>query len=172
VNVLTLDVWNQMGRTPLPPSSNVLYMVNKTKAMPIGVLKDVTITILGAKFTRDFEVLALAEADSFLKLLGYPWCYENNDDSRFNKGYINFENKDERVIILLTYEKAAPYVEPLSKEDLNRIYVHTIRDPEVLELSKECVIQRDDAQSMSDTTNIACDNWAHGTYEMVGREVK
>ncbi|KAH9320964.1 hypothetical protein KI387_015603, partial [Taxus chinensis] len=61
VNVLTLDAWHQMGRPALQPSSNVLYMANKTKAMPIGVLKDATITIQGTKFTGDFEVLALAE---------------------------------------------------------------------------------------------------------------
>ncbi|KAH9295172.1 hypothetical protein KI387_038760, partial [Taxus chinensis] len=68
--------------------------------------------------------------------------------------------------------KVAPYVEPLSEEDLNKIYVHTIRDPEVLEPSKEGVIQWDDAQSMSDTTSVSCDNWVHGTYEMVGHEMK
>ncbi|KAH9292050.1 hypothetical protein KI387_042765, partial [Taxus chinensis] len=50
-NVLTLDAWNQMGRPPLHPSSNVLYMANKKRAMPIGVLKDASITIQGAKFT-------------------------------------------------------------------------------------------------------------------------
>ncbi|KAH9307054.1 hypothetical protein KI387_011458, partial [Taxus chinensis] len=31
VNVLTLDAWHQMGRPALQPSSNVLYMENKTK---------------------------------------------------------------------------------------------------------------------------------------------
>ncbi|KAH9313329.1 hypothetical protein KI387_028364, partial [Taxus chinensis] len=45
-------------------------------------------------------------------------------------------------------------------------------DPEVLEPSKEGVIQWEDAQSMSDTTNIAYENWVHETYEMVGREMK
>ncbi|KAH9288598.1 hypothetical protein KI387_032715, partial [Taxus chinensis] len=59
VNVLTLDAWNQMGRPPLQPSSNVLYMAKKTKVIPIGVLKDVVITIQGEKFNGDFKVLAL-----------------------------------------------------------------------------------------------------------------
>ncbi|KAH9318041.1 hypothetical protein KI387_019810, partial [Taxus chinensis] len=122
VNVLTLDAWVQMGRPLLQPSSNVLFMANKTKATPIGVLKDAFITIQGAKFTGDFEVLALAESDSFPTLLGHPWCYTNNVDLRFNKGYINFQNKEERVIIPLTDGKFVPYVEPLSEEDLNRIY--------------------------------------------------
>ncbi|KAH9322695.1 hypothetical protein KI387_017334, partial [Taxus chinensis] len=57
--------------------------------------------------------------------------------------------------------KYVPYVEPLSEEDMNRIYVHIIRDPEVLEPSKEGILQWEDAQSISDTTSIACDNWAH-----------
>ncbi|KAH9298453.1 hypothetical protein KI387_030135, partial [Taxus chinensis] len=55
VNVLTLDAWVQMGRPPLQPSSNVLFMENWTKATPIGVLKDASITIKGAKFIGDFE---------------------------------------------------------------------------------------------------------------------
>ncbi|KAH9320087.1 hypothetical protein KI387_021856, partial [Taxus chinensis] len=122
VNVLTLDAWVQMGRPPLQPSSNVLFMANRTKATPIRVLKDASITIQGAKFTGDFEVLALAKSDSFPALLGHPWCYANNVDLRFNKGYISFENKEERVIIPLTDGKSTPYVEPLSEEDLNRIY--------------------------------------------------
>ncbi|KAH9292667.1 hypothetical protein KI387_042145, partial [Taxus chinensis] len=172
VNVLTLDAWNTMGRPPLQPSSNVLYMENRTKAMPIRVLKDASITIQGAKFTGDFEVLALSEVDNFPALLGCPWCYANNVDLCFNKGYINFENKKEHIIIPLTDGRSAPYVEPLGEEDINRIYVHTIRDPEVIEPSREGVIQWDDAQSLSDTTSIACDNWAHGTYELVGRELK
>ncbi|KAH9322761.1 hypothetical protein KI387_017400, partial [Taxus chinensis] len=48
----------------------------------------------GAKFTGDFEVLALAEVDNFPALLGRPWCYKNNADLQFNKGYINFKNKE------------------------------------------------------------------------------
>ncbi|KAH9327547.1 hypothetical protein KI387_007725, partial [Taxus chinensis] len=56
-----------------------------TKATPIIVLKDASITIQGAKFTGDFEVLALAESDSFPALLGHPWCYANNVDLWFNK---------------------------------------------------------------------------------------
>lgn len=47
VNVLTLDAWNQMGRPPLQPSSNMMFMENRTKAMPIGVLKDANIIIKG-----------------------------------------------------------------------------------------------------------------------------
>ncbi|KAH9294814.1 hypothetical protein KI387_038402, partial [Taxus chinensis] len=64
--------------------------------IPIGVLKDATITIQGAKFTGDFEVLALTEEDNFPALLGHPWCYKNNVDLQFNKGYIRFENEEER----------------------------------------------------------------------------
>lgn len=45
VNVLTLDAWHQMGRPALKPSFNVLYMEKKMKVMPIGVLRDATITI-------------------------------------------------------------------------------------------------------------------------------
>ncbi|KAH9311625.1 hypothetical protein KI387_026660, partial [Taxus chinensis] len=93
-----------------------------TKATPIRVLKDASITIQGAKFTRDFEFLVLAESDSFPALLGHPWCYENNADLWFNKGYINFEKREERLIIPLTDGKSTPYVEPLSEEDLNKIY--------------------------------------------------
>ncbi|KAH9331521.1 hypothetical protein KI387_003629, partial [Taxus chinensis] len=148
VNVFTLDSWNQMGRPPLQPSSNVLYMPNRTKATPIEVLKDAYITIQGAKFTGNFKVLALAKADSFPSLLGRSLCYANNVDLHFNKGYISFENM-ERVIIPLTDG----------------------RDPEVIEPTRE-VIQWDDAQSLSDTTSIACDNWAYGTYELVGRQLK
>ncbi|KAH9331287.1 hypothetical protein KI387_003395, partial [Taxus chinensis] len=74
------------------------------------------------KFTGEFEVLALVEADNFPAILGHSWCYANKADFRFNKGYINFENKEECVIIPLKNGKSMPYVEPLSKEDLNRIY--------------------------------------------------
>ncbi|KAH9299609.1 hypothetical protein KI387_031291, partial [Taxus chinensis] len=84
VNVLNLYAWVQMGRPPLHPSSNVFFMANQTKATPIGVLKDASITIQGSKFTGDFEVLALAESNSFPALLGHPWCYTNNVDLRFN----------------------------------------------------------------------------------------
>ncbi|KAH9301301.1 hypothetical protein KI387_012884, partial [Taxus chinensis] len=56
---------------------------------------------------------------------------------------------------------SAPYVEPLSEEDLNRIYVRAIWDPEVLEPSKEGILQWEDVYSISDTTSISCDNWAH-----------
>ena len=45
VNVLTLDVCVQMGRPPSQPSYNVLFMANRTKATPIGVLKDASITM-------------------------------------------------------------------------------------------------------------------------------
>ncbi|KAH9304358.1 hypothetical protein KI387_008762 [Taxus chinensis] len=121
-----------MGRPPLQPSSNVLFMANQTKNTPTGVLKDASITIQGAKFTGDFEVLALTEADNFPALLWRPWCYTNNVDLRFNKGYISFESKEERVIIPLTDGKSTPYVEPFSEDDLNRIYVPVIRDPKII----------------------------------------
>ncbi|KAH9290599.1 hypothetical protein KI387_034716, partial [Taxus chinensis] len=85
VNVLTLDAWAQMGRPPLQSSSNVLFMANWTMNTPIRVLKDASITIQGAKFTGDFEVLAQTESDSFPTPLGRPWCYTNNVDLRFNK---------------------------------------------------------------------------------------
>ncbi|KAH9323769.1 hypothetical protein KI387_018408, partial [Taxus chinensis] len=75
-------------------------------------------------------------------------------------------NKEEHVIFPLIDGKFARYVEPLSEEDLKKIYMHTIRDLEVLEPSKEGVLQWDDAQSMSDTTSFTCDKWAYGTYEM------
>ncbi|KAH9287458.1 hypothetical protein KI387_031575, partial [Taxus chinensis] len=65
VNVLNLDSCHQMGRPILKQYSNVLYMENKMKAMPIGVLKDAIITIQEAKFTGNFEVLELIEADNF-----------------------------------------------------------------------------------------------------------
>lgn len=172
VNVLTLDVWVQMGRPPLQLSSNVLFMENRTKATPIGVLKDASITIQGAKFTVDFEVLALVEVDSFPSFLGCPQCYVNNVDLRFNKGYIIFENKEERFVIPLTDGKSTPYGEPLSEEDLNKIYVCVIHDPEVNEPSKEGIIQWEDSHFISDTMIITCDNWAHGTYELVGCKVK
>ncbi|KAH9296019.1 hypothetical protein KI387_039607, partial [Taxus chinensis] len=45
-------------------------------------------------------------------------------------------------------------------------------DPEVNDPSKEGILHWEDSQSISDTTSIACDNWAHGTYELVGHEVK
>ncbi|KAH9323761.1 hypothetical protein KI387_018400, partial [Taxus chinensis] len=122
----------------------------------------------GPSLLGDFVVLALAKEYSSQTFLGCPWCYANKNDLRFNKGYINFEIKEECVIIPLADGKFAPYVEPLSEEDLNRIYVHTIKDPKVLESSKEGVIQWDDAQSMSDTISVVCGNWAHETYEMVG----
>ncbi|KAH9322077.1 hypothetical protein KI387_016716, partial [Taxus chinensis] len=67
--------------------------------------------------------------DSFLALLGYPWCYKNNVELRFNKGYINFENKEEWVIIPLTNEKSTPYIETLGEEVIDRIYVRPIKDP-------------------------------------------
>lgn len=38
VNILTKDAWRQMGIPPLVESSNVLFMANKTKKKPIGVL--------------------------------------------------------------------------------------------------------------------------------------
>lgn len=102
-----------MGRPTLQSSSNVLYMENKTKVIPIGVLKDITITIQGAKFIGDFEVLALAEVDNFLARLGRPWCYKNNVDIRFKKWYISFKNKQEWVIIPLFDGNLTPYIESL-----------------------------------------------------------
>ncbi|KAH9321833.1 hypothetical protein KI387_016472, partial [Taxus chinensis] len=48
--------------------------------------------------------------------------------------------------------KYVPYVEPLSEEYLNRIYVRVIRDPEVLNPSKEGILQWEDVQSISDAT--------------------
>ncbi|KAH9308827.1 hypothetical protein KI387_036738, partial [Taxus chinensis] len=83
-----------MGRPMLHQSLNVLYMENKTKVIPIDVLKDVAITIQGAKFTGDFKFLVLAEAENFPELLGCPWCYKNNADLQFSKGYISVKNKE------------------------------------------------------------------------------
>ncbi|KAH9298842.1 hypothetical protein KI387_030524, partial [Taxus chinensis] len=45
-------------------------------------------------------------------------------------------------------------------------------DPEVNEPSKEGILQWEDSHSISDTMSISCKNWAHGTYELVGHEVK
>ncbi|KAH9322306.1 hypothetical protein KI387_016945 [Taxus chinensis] len=156
-----------MGRPALQPSSNVMYMENKTKAMPIGVLKDAAITIQGDKFTGDFKVLALTEEDNFLVLLGHPWCYKNNVDLWFNKGYISIKNKEERVIIPLSDGNSAPYIEPLGEEVLDRIYVCSIKDPEMIHPTNG-IIPFEDAQLVIDTTSIACDNWVHGTYELMG----
>ncbi|KAH9301236.1 hypothetical protein KI387_012819, partial [Taxus chinensis] len=105
-------------------------MDNQTKATLIIVVKDASITIQGAKFTEDFEVLALEESENFPALLGHPWCYENNVYLWFKKGYISFENQEESIIIPLTDGKSTQYVEPLSEKDLNIIYVCAIRDIE------------------------------------------
>ncbi|KAH9328600.1 hypothetical protein KI387_000708, partial [Taxus chinensis] len=92
--------------------------------------------------------------DNFPTLLGHPWCYKNNANLQFNKGYISFEKKEERVIIPLTDGNSTPYTEALGEEVLDRIYVHSIRDLEIIHPT-EGVIQFDDAQSVSDTTSIA-----------------
>ncbi|KAH9309956.1 hypothetical protein KI387_037867, partial [Taxus chinensis] len=76
-------------------------------------------------------------------------------------GYISFQNKEKRVVIPLTDGNYMPYVEPLSEEDLNRVYVCAIQDPEVNEPSKEGILQWEDSHSISDTMSIACENWAH-----------
>ncbi|KAH9315427.1 hypothetical protein KI387_024054, partial [Taxus chinensis] len=100
----------------------------------------------GTRFTGDFEVLVLSEVDNFPALLGHPWYYKNNADLWFNKGYIIFENKEDRVVIPLIDGKSTPYTEPLGEEVMDRIYVHSIRDPETIHPT-EGVIQFDDAQS-------------------------
>lgn len=107
-------------------------MAKKTRAMAISVLNDFSITFQVEKFTQDFEVLVLAEAYKFLVLPGFPWCYKNNANLRFNKGYMSFENKEEWVSIPLIDGKSAPFTEPLGEEVLDRIYVHSIKDSEVI----------------------------------------
>ncbi|KAH9311967.1 hypothetical protein KI387_027002, partial [Taxus chinensis] len=91
---------------------------------------DAFITIQGAKFTGDFKFLALVKAGNFPVLLGCPWCYKNNSDIRFNKGYISFEKKEEWVVIPLIDGKSVPYTELLGEEVMDRIYVCSIRDLE------------------------------------------
>lgn len=43
----------------------------------------------------------------------------------------------------------------------------SIKDPEIIHPTNG-VIQFEYAQSVSDTTILACDNWEHGTYELMG----
>ncbi|KAH9301377.1 hypothetical protein KI387_012960, partial [Taxus chinensis] len=44
--------------------------------------------------------------------------------------------KEERVIIPLTDGKSMPYTEPLGEEVLDKIYVLSIRDPEIIHSSR------------------------------------
>lgn len=64
-----------------------------------------------------------------------------------------------------------PYIEPLGEEVLDKIYVCLIRDPEMVHPINR-VIQFEDAQLVSDTTILACDNWVHGTYELMGWKLR
>ncbi|KAH9298068.1 hypothetical protein KI387_029750, partial [Taxus chinensis] len=100
----------------------------------------------GDKLSGDFEVLEPTEADNFPALLGCHWCYKINADLWFNKGYIRFENKEEGVIIPLVDGNLTPYIEPLGEDFLDRIYVHSIRDPKMIHPTNG-VIQFEDVQS-------------------------
>lgn len=75
------------------------------------------------------------------------------------------------MIIPLIDWNLAPYNEPLGEQVLDKIYVRSIKDPEIIHLM-EGIIQFEDTLSLSDTTSVACDNWAHATYEFIGKYLR
>ena len=68
---MTLDTWEQLGRPQLHESGIYLKLVNQGLIEPIGVRKNVNMTIKGIMTQVDFEIINPKEgSSSFPALVG------------------------------------------------------------------------------------------------------
>ena len=74
VNIMTHDTWEQMGRPRLYESGIYLKLANQVLIKPIGVWKNVDMTIKGILTKVYFEIIDPKEgSSSFPVLVGRPW---------------------------------------------------------------------------------------------------
>ena len=74
VNIMTRDTWEQMGQPRLYESGIYLKLVDQGLIEPIGVWKNVDITIKGISTKVGFEIIDPKEgSSSFPALVDRPW---------------------------------------------------------------------------------------------------
>ena len=69
VNIMTRDTWEKMGRPRLYESGIYLKLADQGLIEPIGVWKDVDMTIKGISTKVDFEIIDPKEGSSSFPVL-------------------------------------------------------------------------------------------------------
>ena len=106
VNIMILDTWEQLGRPRLYESGIYLKLADQGIIEPIGVWRDVNMTIKGICTKFNFEIIYPKEgSSSFLALVGRPWGRKMKASISLDKERIKLKGKGHKVIIPILHSQ-------------------------------------------------------------------
>ena len=120
---MTRDTWEQMGRPRIHESGIYLKLVDQGLLEPIGVWKNVDMTIKGISTKFDFEIIDPKEgSSSFPALGGRLWDRKMKASISLDKEN-QIKRKWKKVIVHIHPSQGEPWIEPIEEEvDIRQLY--------------------------------------------------
>ena len=124
VNITTRDNWEQMGRPQLYESGIYLKLADQGLIEPIGVWKNVDMTIKGISTKVDFEIIDPKEgSSSFPASVGQPWGRKMKASISLDKERNKLKGNGQEVIVSIHPCQGEPWTEPIDEEvDVRQLY--------------------------------------------------
>ena len=117
VNIMTRDTWEQLGRHRLYDLGIYLKLADQGLIEPIGVWKNVDMTIKGISTKVDFEIIEPKEgSSSFPTLVGRPCGRKMKASISLDKERIKLKGNGQKVIVPIHPSQGEPWTEPIDEE--------------------------------------------------------
>ena len=101
-NFLPKKTWHKMGEPNFEWSTIQLRITNQHNIIPLGVLPQVLVDIVGVKVRADFEVIQIVDdADPYPALLGLDWAIDMGGIINLKQRSMIFEIYGTRMIVPL-----------------------------------------------------------------------
>ena len=128
---MTHDTWEQMGRPRLYESGIYLKLADQGLIEPIGVWKNVDMTIKGISTKVDFEIIDPKEgSSSFPALVGPPWGRKMKASISLDKERIKLKGNGQKYIVPIHPSQGERWNEPIDEEvNVRQLYqIHNNAD--------------------------------------------
>ena len=117
VNIMTRDTWEQLGRPRLNESGIYLKLADQGLVEPIGVWRNVDMTVKGITTKFDFEIIdPKEESGSFPALVGRPWGQNMKASISLDKEQINLKANGQKFIVPIHPSQGESWTEPIEEE--------------------------------------------------------
>ena len=117
VNIMTHDTWEQMGRPRLYESGIYLKLADQGLIEPIGVWKNIDMTIKGISTKVDFKIIDRKEgSSSFPVLVGRTWGRKMKASISLDKETIKLKGNGQKFIVPIHPSQGEPWKEPIDEE--------------------------------------------------------
>ena len=167
VNILTKDTWEKLGGPQLVKSDYYLKLADQGLIEPLGLCRNVEITIMGISVRIDFKVIEPREGGkSYPTLLGQPWSRKIKANISLEKDRIKLKEQGNKITIPLDPKEGAPWEEPNdSKEKVRKLYKMIQRNLNMVEPNNQGELNIGSSTSIGHNSNSNLYDWELEKYE-------